>query len=40
MRNALAHGYFKVDLEIVWKTIHNDLPGLAEQVLGIMGKIN
>ncbi len=40
MRNALAHGYFKADLEIVWKTIHNDLPGLAEQVLGIMGKIN
>ncbi len=28
MRNAVAHGYFKVDLEIVWKTIHNDLPGL------------
>lgn len=21
MRNALAHGYFKVDLEIIWKTI-------------------
>lgn len=40
MRNALAHGYFKVDLEIVWKTIHNDLPGLAEQVLSIMGKLN
>jgi uncharacterized protein with HEPN domain len=32
MRNALAHGYFKVDLEVVWKTIHNDLPGLDEQV--------
>lgn len=25
MRNAVAHGYFKVDLEIVWKTIHRDL---------------
>ncbi|QDQ27346.1 DUF86 domain-containing protein [Chitinimonas arctica] len=32
MRNALAHGYFKVDLEIVWKTIQNDLPGLECQV--------
>ena len=32
MRNALAHGYFKVDLEIVWKTIHNDLPVLYKQV--------
>jgi uncharacterized protein with HEPN domain len=28
MRNALAHGYFKVDLEIVWKTLRNDLSGL------------
>lgn len=28
MRNAVAHGYFKVDLEIVWKTIHSDLPDL------------
>lgn len=28
MRNALAHGYFQVDIEIVWKTIRNDLPPL------------
>jgi uncharacterized protein with HEPN domain len=28
MRNALAHGYFKIDLEIVWTTIHHDLPEL------------
>lgn len=28
MRNALAHGYFKVDLEIVWRTLQRDLPGL------------
>ncbi|MEY2152237.1 DUF86 domain-containing protein [Rhodanobacter sp. 115] len=32
MRNALAHGYFKVNLEIVWKTIQSDLPGLHAQV--------
>ena len=32
MRNAVAHGYFKVDLEIVWKTIEDDLPQL--EVLG------
>lgn len=31
MRNAVAHGYFKVDLEIVWKTIKNDLPILDQQ---------
>ena len=28
MRNAIAHGYFKVDFEIVWKTIQRDLPSL------------
>lgn len=32
MRNRVAHGYFKVDLEIVWNTIHHDLPGLAIEV--------
>ncbi len=25
MRNAVAHGYFKVDLEVVWKTLQRDL---------------
>ena len=34
MRNAVAHGYFKVDFEIVWKTIQNDLSGLYRQVQG------
>ena len=32
MRNALAHGYFTVDLAIVWQTIQNDLPSLQMQV--------
>jgi uncharacterized protein with HEPN domain len=32
MRNAVAHGYFKVDFEIVWRTIHRDLPDLHKQV--------
>ena len=31
-RNALAHGYFKVDLEVVWKTVERDLPLLEIQV--------
>ena len=33
MRNATAHGYFKVDLEIVWRTIQTDLWDLHAQVL-------
>lgn len=32
MRNAVAHGYFKVDVEIVWNTIRRDLPGLHQHV--------
>ena len=32
MRNAVAHGYFKVDFEIIWKTIHRELPGLHAQI--------
>lgn len=32
MRNALAHGYFKVDLGIVWRTVKRDLPHLLQLV--------
>ncbi len=32
MRNALAHGYYKVDLGIVWRTIESDLPDLKRHV--------
>lgn len=31
-RNLLAHEYFGVDLEIVWNTIHHDLPKLIDAV--------
>ena len=32
MRNILAHGYFKVDMEVVWKTIERDLPELEAMI--------
>lgn len=32
MRNVLAHGYYKVDLAVVWRTIERDLPYLQDQV--------
>ena len=32
MRNAVAHGYYKVDLEIVWRTIATDLMGFRTVV--------
>jgi uncharacterized protein with HEPN domain len=28
MRNAVAHGYFKVDFKVVWKVIQRDLPNV------------
>jgi uncharacterized protein with HEPN domain len=39
MRNAVAHGYFKVDYEIVWKTIHADLPTLYDQVQNVVTEL-
>lgn len=35
MRNLLAHEYFGVDNEIVWKTAVEDLPTLKEQIQNI-----
>ena len=35
MRNALSHGYFTVDLAIVWQTVQNDLPGLRVQIASL-----
>lgn len=32
MRNRVSHGYDKVDLEIIGKTIETDLPNLYSQV--------
>ena len=39
MRNAIAHGYFTVDLDAVWKTVCEDLPALAEQVRALRGAL-
>lgn len=38
MRNALTHGYFQVDLAIVWTTVREDLPALAMMVRGALGE--
>ncbi|HEV3425393.1 MAG TPA: HepT-like ribonuclease domain-containing protein [Paraburkholderia sp.] len=31
MRNRVSHGYFSVDLDIVWQTPKRDLPELQQQ---------
>ena len=32
MRNKIIHEYFSVDLEILWKTIQEDIPELEKQI--------
>jgi uncharacterized protein with HEPN domain len=32
MRNILVHGYFRIDLKVVWSVVQNDLPALKQQV--------
>jgi len=32
MRNRLIHGYFDIDLDIVWKTVDEDIPDLKKEV--------
>ncbi len=32
MRNKLAHDYFGVDLEVIWRTIQEDLPALQAPI--------
>jgi uncharacterized protein with HEPN domain len=32
MRNIIIHAYFDVDFEIVWQTVHEDLPKLKQQI--------
>ncbi|PPE67323.1 DUF86 domain-containing protein [Caldimonas caldifontis] len=36
MRNAVSHGYFNVDLEMVWATTRADLPRLHQQVKALL----
>jgi uncharacterized protein with HEPN domain len=32
MRDRLVHGYFEVNLDIVWRTVTGDLPDLAARL--------
>ena len=32
MRNRMAHGYFDIDLDMVWNTVQNALPDLLSQL--------
>lgn len=35
MRNVIVHGYFSIDPETVWKTVHESIPRLRVQITDI-----
>jgi uncharacterized protein with HEPN domain len=39
MRNALAHGYFAIDLTITWTTVVNDLPPFANRIKTLLSAL-
>lgn len=32
MRNRIAHGYFEIDLSVVWQTVKAELPPLIQHI--------
>jgi len=36
MRNKTIHEYFGIDLDILWKTVKEDLPTFKEQLIDIL----
>jgi uncharacterized protein with HEPN domain len=38
MRNRLVHGYDKVDLDVLWDTIEDDLPPLIAELERVVAK--
>ena len=35
MRNRIAHGYFDINLDLVWDTVQTALPDLLKQLSGV-----
>jgi uncharacterized protein with HEPN domain len=40
MRNRVSHGYFDIDLDVVWNTVTRDLPKLQECVTRILAELD
>jgi len=38
MRNRLVHGYYDINLDIVWRTLQDDLPPLQKMLQRILEK--
>ena len=39
MRDKLIHHYFGVDLELVWRTVKNDLPTLKKDIKNMLNNL-
>lgn len=39
MRDILVHAYWKIDIEVVWASIQEDVPVLKQAVSQIMGEL-
>ena len=39
MRDIIVHHYFEIDAEIVFQTIHDDLPLLRDVLLQVQGDV-
>ena len=40
IRDKLIHDYFGVNMEVVWKTVKEDLPTLQSQIKGIIEELD
>jgi len=40
MRNRLAHGYFDINLEVVWETVSTALPSLLKDMPAVLVEAN
>ncbi len=40
IRDKLIHGYFGVNLKVVWKTIKEDIPNLKQKITQIIQDLN
>ncbi len=39
MRNRMAHGYFEIDMSIVWDTVQSAFPVLEQQIAAISSPV-
>jgi len=39
MRNRIAHGYFEINLDVVWETIQSALPDLIRQLPAVRASL-